>query len=453
MSEAVKNKGWIVTSAGVGINLALGILYAWSIFKGAIEKSIKAGGDGAFNWDPIKLNDPYSVCCIVFAFSMILAGKSQDKFGPRITAFIGGILVGLGLLWISQTTNYVSWVLGFGVLAGAGIGFGYSSATPPALKWFPAAKTGLIAGLCVSGFGLASVYIAPLSEYFLNKFGINQSMMIYGIAFTVIVCLLSLLLVNPPAGYVPVAAGTVANQKNKAPASQNNFSHTDMMKTSTFWLMWIIYFIGAGAGLMVISSVAGMAKNSMGNAAFIAVAIMAIGNAAGRIVAGIASDKFGRKATLVALLLFQAALMLVAIPFINSQDISPVLIVLLATLIGFNYGSNLSLFPSISKDYFGLKSFGVNYGFLFTAWGVGGFVMSRISQMIKTTTGSFTSAFIIAAILLAIGAMLTLRLKAPKALSVPEGVVFQPQLGLTMADGGEKIDKKSEKPGFKGKSS
>jgi OFA family oxalate/formate antiporter-like MFS transporter len=220
-----------------------------------------------------------------------------------------------------------------------------------------------------------------------------------------------------------------------------------MMKTSTFWLMWIIYFIGAGAGLMVISSVAGMAKTSMGGAAFIAVAIMAIGNAAGRIIAGIASDKFGRKATLIALLLFQAALMLVAIPLIKSQDVSPVLIVLLATLIGFNYGSNLSLFPSISKDYFGLKSFGVNYGFLFTAWGVGGFVMSRISQMIKTTTGSFTSAFIIAAILLAIGAMLTLRLKAPKAVSVPKGAVFQPELGLTMADGGEKIDKKSKKPG------
>ena len=443
MSE-VKNRGWAVTFAGTGINLALGILYAWSIFKGAIEKSIIAGGEGAFNWDLVKLNDPYSVCCLVFAFAMILAGKSQDKFGPRITAFIGGVLVALGMFWISQTTDYVSWVLGFGVLAGMGIGFGYSSATPPALKWFPAAKTGLVAGLVVSGFGLASVYIAPLSEYLLNNFGVNQSMMIYGILFFVVVCGLSLLLVNPPAGYVPASAGTQVQQA-KSSASQKNYTHTEMMKTPVFWLLWVVYFIGSGAGLMVIGSVAGMAKKSMGGAAFIAVAIMAIGNAAGRIVAGVASDKFGRKATLTALLTFQAVLMLIAIPLVGSEGTSPVLIVLLATFIGFNYGSNLALFPSITKDYFGLKAFGVNYGFLFTAWGVGGFVMSRISQMIKTTTGSFTSAFILASILLLIGAVLTMRLKAPKAVAIPEGAIFEPNLGLTMADGGEKLDKKSGK--------
>jgi len=441
MSE-IKNKGWVVTFAGMGINLALGILYAWSIFKSAIEKSIQAGGEGAFNWDLVKLNDPYSVCCLVFAFSMIIAGKSQDKLGPRITAFIGGILVGAGLLLISQTTDYVSWVIGFGVLVGAGLGFGYSSATPPALKWFPAAKTGLIAGLVVSGFGLASVYIAPLGEFLLKNFGINQSMMVFGISFIVVVCGLSLFLVDPPAGYVPAASPA---QQLKSNAYKNNYTPTEMMKTSAFWMMWLIYFIGAGSGLMVIGSVAGMAKSSLGEAAFVAVAIMAIGNAAGRIVAGLASDKLGRKETLIILMIFQAVLMLAAISLVGTENVSPVLIVLLATFIGFNYGSNLSLFPSITKDYFGLKSFGINYGFVFTAWGVGGFVMSRMSQMIKTTTGSFNSAFILAAILLLIGAVLSLTLKDPKAVTVPEGAIFEPELGLTMADGGEKIDKKSGK--------
>ena len=156
-----------------------------------------------FSWSTAQLNDPYSVCCLCFAFSMILAGKCQDKVGPRITAFIGGILVAIGLLLCSQSNSYAVWLLGFGVLAGAGIGFGYSAATPPALKWFPPAKTGLIAGLVVAGFGLASVYIAPLSEYLLNTMGINKSMMLFGVAFLVVVCGLSLLLVNPPQGYVP----------------------------------------------------------------------------------------------------------------------------------------------------------------------------------------------------------------------------------------------------------
>ncbi|MCX7714253.1 MAG: MFS transporter, partial [Clostridia bacterium] len=229
MADTVKNKGWIVTFAGTGINLALGILYTWSIFKGGIEKSIKVGGEGAFNWDLAKLNDPYSLCCLAFAFSMILAGKCQDKFGPRVTAFIGGILVGLGLLWISQTSSYISWVLGFGLLVGTGIGFGYSSATPPALKWFPPAKTGLIAGLVVSGFGLASVYIAPLSEYLLNTYGIHKSMMIFGISFIIVVCGLSLLMVNPPAGYVPGAPTT--SQKKKTSAVQYDAPPSVMMKS------------------------------------------------------------------------------------------------------------------------------------------------------------------------------------------------------------------------------
>lgn len=109
MSHAgARNRGWTVALAGTGINLALGILYAWSIFKGAIAQSIETGGEGGFNWEPASLNDPYAVCCIVFAFAMILAGKCQDTFGPRIAALFGGILVGLGFIWISQTTSYIA---------------------------------------------------------------------------------------------------------------------------------------------------------------------------------------------------------------------------------------------------------------------------------------------------------------------------------------------------------
>ncbi len=441
MSEAIKNKGWTVTTAGVGINLALGILYAWSIFKAAIEASIKAGGDGAFTWDLAKLNDPYSVCCLVFAFSMILAGKCQDKFGPRITAFMGGLLVGIGLIWISQTTSYIAWVLGFGVFAGAGMGFGYSAATPPGLKWFPASKTGLIAGLIVAGFGLAPVYIAPLSGYLIKAFGVNQAMFVYGISFIGVVCGFSLLLVNPPAGYVPVETNAAALKKK---VSHVDVDWKDVIKTLNFWKLWLVYFVGAGAGLMVISSVAGIAKKSMGELAFIAVGIMAIGNAGGRIITGVLSDKFGRNQTILAVHLFQGVLMLVSIPLVGNQGTSAVLIVLLATFIGFNYGANLALFPSIAKDLWGIKAYGVNYGILFTAWGVGGFVLSKVSQMLIKSTGGMTSSFIIAAILLSISGMLTLTLDGKKE-EAPEGAILTPGLGLTMADGGEKVEKDKKK--------
>jgi OFA family oxalate/formate antiporter-like MFS transporter len=415
MPPSIKNKGWAVTFSGTGINLALGILYTWSIFKGAIKQSIEAGGADAFKWKLSSLNDPYAVCCIVFAFAMILAGKCQDRFGPRITAFTGGIMVGLGFIWISQTTDYLAWVLGFGVLAGVGIGFGYSAATPPALKWFPPAKTGLIAGLVVSGFGLASVYIAPLSKYFLGIWNLQKSMLFFGIAFTIVVCVLSMLLVNPPAGYVPEDEGA-AQAGEKAPPIpvQNDSRPSDMMKKPSFYIIWFIYFIGAGAGLMVIGSVAGMAKKSMGEMAFLVVAIMAIGNACGRITAGVLSDKIGRRLTLSIMLSFQALLMLIAIPVVGSESSSAIILVLLATFIGFNYGTNLSLFPSLTKDHWGLKNFGVNYGIVFTAWGVGGLVMGRVSQMLIAHSGGYTSSFLTAFALLIVGAFMTFALEGKR---------------------------------------
>jgi len=415
MSQMMKNRGWTVTFSGTGINLALGILYTWSIFKGAIRQSIEEGGEGAFNWDLASLNDPYAICCIVFAFIMILAGKCQDRFGPRRTALIGGVLVGLGFIWISQTTNYVAWVLGFGVLAGAGIGFGYAAATPPALKWFPPAKTGLIAGLVVCGFGLASLYIAPLAQYLLGIWGLQKAMLFFGIAFLVVVCGLAMLLVNPPAGYVPEGAGVNVSQTVSSDIAEIEAKPSEMLKTRAFYTIWLIYFIGAGAGLMVIGSLAGMAKKSMGELAFLVVAILAIGNAGGRIIAGILSDKIGRRATLMIMLGVQTILMLVAIPIVGAEKSSAVVLVLVATFIGFNYGTNLSLFPSLTKDNWGLKNFGINYGIVFTAWGVGGFVMGRSSQMLIAHTGAYTSSFLTAAALLIVGVFLALTLKGRKA--------------------------------------
>jgi OFA family oxalate/formate antiporter-like MFS transporter len=399
----VANRGWTVTFSGLGINLALGILYTWSLFKGAIEKE--------FGWKGDQLNDPYAVCCLVFAFAMIVAGRCQDKFGPRLTASIGGLLVGAGFVLCSTTQSYGVWLLGFGVLAGIGIGFGYSSATPPALKWFPPAKTGMIAGMVVAGFGLAPVYLAPTSQYLLGSFQVQKSMLILGIAFTAIVCGLAQLLVNPPAGYV---AGPKPAAGAAKPAAASA-TPSEILRQPTFWLLWVIYFIGSGAGLMVIGSISGMAKKSMGELAFVAVALMAIGNAGGRILAGTLSDKIGRRWTLCLVLVIQAVLMFAAIPVTASKETLPVVIVVLAALIGANYGANLALFPSYTKDLWGLKSFGMNYGVLFTAWGVGGLVLPRLQQTLTAkSAGSFQSSFIVAGVLLLLGTALTFLIKPPQ---------------------------------------
>ncbi len=410
MTARGTHQGVVVTAAGTGINLALGVLYTWSIFKGAIKQSMQAGGPGAFRWDPAALNDPYCLCCIVFACMMIAAGKIQDRFGPRITAIAGGLLVGAGFVWISQTTAYLSWVLGFGVLAGTGIAFGYASATPAALKWFHPSRTGRISGIVVAGFGLASVYIAPLAQYLIKTRGIDGAMLFFGVAFFLAVTVLALFLKNPPDGYDVQAGFTCRRSPENQEARkqvQDQEAHTrDLIRTPFFWLLWVLYFIGAGAGLMVIGSMAGMAKASMGQNAFMAVAILAVGNAAGRIAAGMVSDRIGRKKTLFWLFTFQAVLMFLSIVATGGAAASPVLIVLLATLIGFNYGANLALFPSYTKDLWGMKHFGANYGVLFTAWGFGGLVMSRLSESLAARSGSFSASFAAAGLLLAAGTII-----------------------------------------------
>jgi MFS family permease len=409
-----KNLGWRVTFAGHGLNLALGILYTWSVFKVYIEESILAG-DGLFNWNMASLNDPYAVCCLVFAFTMIYAGRIQDRLGPRFTAVIGGVLTGIGFIMVFFSNAWIVWIIGFGVFTGMGIGFGYASPTPPAIKWFPPAKTGMIAGIVVAGFGLASVYTAPLATYLINTFGLSNAMLIFGISFLIIVCGLAQLLVNPPKGYVhpetEAANAAAAAAGKKAAPPQVDIGPGEMLRTLTFWKLWIMFAIGAGAGLMIIGNVAGMARGSMGDLAWVVVALLAVGNALGRIGGGMLSDRIGRTNTLFVMLIFQA---MVIWSLIYIGQSGAFLIVTAATLIGFNYGTNLSLFPSITKDFYGLKNFGVNYGLIFSSWGIGGFIFPRVSQMIIAHTESFNWSYILAGGLLVLAAIMALVIRAPE---------------------------------------
>ncbi|MBN1343493.1 MAG: OFA family MFS transporter [Phycisphaerae bacterium] len=397
--ETIKtaNHGWRVTFAGTGINLALGVLYTWSVISAAIPDS--------WGWNQADKALPYSVACFVFALAMILAGRLQDRFGPAIVASIGGVLVGLGCIIAWQAgSSLAGFVVGFGVFAGVGIGFGYASATPPAVKWFPPAKTGLIAGLVVSGFGLASVYIAPLAKYLTSTVGVSTTMLVFGIGFLIVVVTLAQFLKNPPAGYVAQApAPKKADDKPAAPAAANDVNWKDMLKTSQFWLLWFMYACGSAAGLMLIGIATKLGKASLGASAFFVVVALSVGNAGGRIFAGILSDKIGRQWTMFGAYLLQAVMVLSLI-YVGT---SAALLLLIVMIAGANYGANLSLFPSATKDYFGLKGFGLNYGLMFTAWGVGGLILPRVNGMIIDATGNSDIAFMIAGGLMVVAAAMT----------------------------------------------
>jgi len=413
-AAAVKNHGWTVTFVGMGINLALGVLYSWSILAGGIPEG--------WGWDQSDKAWPYSVACLVFCLIMVPAGRMQDRLGPRMVATIGGVLVGIGMVLAALCSmtmpgqSLLGFIVGFGVLVGAGLGFGYASATPPAVKWFPAARTGLIAGLVVSGFGLASVYVAPLATWLIGTVGLSSTVMILGVGFLVVVCGLAQWLRPPPDGYVP--EGTPPAPKvNSGLVKKEEFAPGEMLGTWQFYLVWFLYACGAGAGLMVISIAKTLGKAEAG---VIAVVSLAIGNGAGRIIAGLLSDKLGRKPTLILFFVFQAVMVLGLSQAKPDTALgSAAALAAMAALVGANYGANLSLFPSITKDFYGLKNFGVNYGLVFTAWGVGGFMLAKFAgwvydgRIVEAWKGSFTFAYYTSAVLLVVAAILTLALKAP----------------------------------------
>jgi OFA family oxalate/formate antiporter-like MFS transporter len=416
---SVKNLGWQVTLAGLGINLALGILYTWSVVSKAITKE--------WQWTETQSAWPYSIACLTFSFLMVPAGRLQDRMGPRLAASIGGLLVGAGMILASLTGTYWGYILGFGVLAGAGIGFGYAAATPPAVKWFPAAKTGMIAGIVVSGFGLASVYAAPLANWLLAVVGIGNTMLILGIAFLIVVVGLAQLLVPPPKGYVP--AGTSAGKAAASPPKRD-YAPSEMCRTAQFYLLWFMYACGAGAGLMIISKLAKIGEQQAGiTLGFVLVAALAVGNGAGRIAAGSLSDVLGRQTTMLICFLSQAVLMIVLSQAQKGTALATVpALAIVSALIGANYGANLALFPSITKDYYGLKNFGVNYGLVFTAWGVGGFLFALLQGYLYDAYKTFAYSCYAAAGFLVLAAVMTFTVKPPRAVHEPAAEEALPEL-------------------------
>lgn len=392
-------RGWIVTMAGAGINLALGVLYAWSV----VAKELAKG----WGWSAGQASMPYATAVGVFALSMVFAGRAQDRFGPRVVATAGGALTGLGLLVASLATKAqpLPMLLGFGLLCGTGIGLGYAAATPAAVKWFPPARKGLITGLVVSGFGLASVYIAPTTQALLGAYGIPGTFRALGIAFAIVTVGLAQLLVEPPVG-----ATTAAAAGDAAGEVPDDYDWRDMVRTKQFALLWIMYAFASFAGLMIIGHMAKIAALQMSGAdlGFLLVAVLAIGNALGRVVAGVVSDRLGGIRTMLIVFVAQAIMM----GLLSVANVALALVPV-AAAVGFCYGANLALFPSTTAGYFGTKNLGVNYGLVFTAWGFGGVFGSMTAGSILDTTGSYGIAYAVAAGLCVLSAGLTFATRPP----------------------------------------
>ena len=390
-------KANLVLLAGVLFNLSIGVLYAWSVLKTKLTASLC---DGGWGWSSTEAGLPYTIAIVFFAIGLLVGGRIQDKIGPRWVVTAGGALIGLGMILAGQVGNSVIGItICFGFITGIGIGLGYGCVTPPALKWFHPSKKGLVSGLIVGGFGIAPVYFAPTMNVLLDNYGIQNSLLFMGIAVTAISIPIAQLIKNPPKGYVP---STPDNLKQTATAKTSvDVTWRQMIKTKQFYLLFIMFLLSSSVGLMIIGNMSKIAKTQIGitDTALLAIMVsfLAITNTAGRVLGGLMSDKIGR---INALFVVFALQMLNMAGFALYQNLPTLIIGII--LVGFCYGTLLSVFPSITADLYGLKNYGTNYGVLYLGWGLAGVVAPMVADVIYDLNGNFHTAYIIAAGMMAL---------------------------------------------------
>jgi MFS transporter, OFA family, oxalate/formate antiporter len=425
--QSAPGRAKLVTLAGIVVNLCLGILYAWSVWKGSLIATAEhpAGSPmTGLNEGWIYLTDAeatwaYAACGFTFALFMIPGGLVQDRFGPRLGATLGGLLLGAGCILAAVMKSYLGLVLGFGLLGGIGMGLGYAAATPAALKWFGPHQRGLIVGLVVAGYGGAAIYISPLAKYFISHYGISGSFIGLGLLFAAVIVLAAQLLRPPAPGYVPPSAPTPAVGKMASgPAAMTSidWSPGAMLKTWQFYALVFLFIGSAQSGLLVIANATPILNKTAQTSVFLAANAWLLAsyggliNATGRVGTGLYSDRVGR-ANAYMLNGVISAICLFLMPSIM-QSGSMILLFIAVGIAYWQYGGGLSLMPAMTADFFGTNNLGLKYGLVFIGWGIAFFV-PQIAGYIKDTTGSLDNAFYLSGTLLVAAVGLSRLLSRP----------------------------------------
>ncbi len=418
-AASIPLKAWVVTFAGTAVNLCLGILYAWSVWKSKliagtehVAGSPMTGRDEGWTYlTDAQATSAYAICGFVFALFMIPGGRIQDKYGPKVGATLGGLCLAAGCILAGVLKSYTGLIVGFGMLGGIGMGLGYAAATPAAIKWFGPHQRGLIVGLVVGGYGGAAIYISPLATWLIEKYGLSGSFIGLGCLFAVVVIVAGQLLAWPPSGYLPP---TSAASTRQASTTVREWSAPQMLATWQFYALVLLFIGSAQSGLLVIANATPMLNKTAASFAFFAANAWLLSsfgglvNASGRIGTGFYSDSIGRANAYVINGLVSAVCLFLA-PMIMSWG-NVILLFLAVGVAYWQYGGGLALMPAFTADYFGAKNLGLNYGLVFIGWGIAFFV-PQLAGYIKDVTGSLDYAFYLSGglLLLAVGVSLFLR--------------------------------------------
>jgi MFS transporter, OFA family, oxalate/formate antiporter len=392
---------WWRLLGGVLMTLALGTLYAWSVFVAPLENE--------FGWKRAQTSAVFTFAAVVFAAALLLAGRLQDRFGPFWFALAGSLLFTLSFLLFSRTSSLHGLYFIYGVLGGIGTGFGYGVVVPVMAKWFPD-RTGLAIGLALAGFGSGSAVFGTFANLILfPRFGWRNSCVILSAIFFAMTMTAAFLLRNPAPSAPPMNEALPCHTET----GTHQYPPREVLRMPTFYLLWLGFGLGSTAGLMVISQLIPFANSqgiSSASLATLGLVVGAGGNVSGRVLSGWLSDLLGRLNMLRVVLAMSA----IAMPALYWAGAHLAALYLLIFAVYFGYGAQASVIPATVADFWGARYAGSNYGAMFTAWGFCGILGPTIGGVLFDRYKNYGAAFYAAAGLAAIALACVFGAKRPR---------------------------------------
>jgi len=395
-------KRWIILIASCFINLCIGSMYAWSVFAAPMAKYLSQVTGATLTAGALAI--VFTVTNSVGPITMISGGRINDTFGPKKVIFFGGILFGGGMILSGFATSLNVLVLAYGIITGLGIGMVYGCTISNSIKFFPD-KRGFVGGITTACYGFSSVIVPPVANILISNFGVTAAFKIIGATFLIIVCVCSFFIDKCPAGFIPEGWTPPASNGNKL--NQNDKDWKGMLTSPVFYPMILVLLCGAFYGLMCSALASPLAQGMIGMsvaAATTVVSVLALFNTGGRIIAGYVSDKIGRINTLTIAFVI-AIIGLTCLYFSGQGDVTKFYVGIIS--VGVSFGAFMGVFPGFTADQFGTKHNSVNYGIMFIGFAISGYFGPTVMKNVYASDHSYQRAFLIAAILCAIGFALT----------------------------------------------
>jgi OFA family oxalate/formate antiporter-like MFS transporter len=393
---------WVIATAGVFLQIALGAVYAWSVFRTPLARQ--------FGWSIPEVTLTFTISIFVLGISAFFGGLWLNRRGPRIVALTGGVLYGLGVFLASFSDHGLWWLyLSYGVIGGIGLGFGYIVPVAVLVKWFPD-RRGLITGIAVGGFGAGALITAPVATRLIQTVGVLHTFAYLGVAFLIVTVISGAFMQNPPEGYKP--QGWTPSRTQAAQRARRDYTLPEALRTWQWWALWFLLFLNTSAGISVISQEAPLFQELARVSAVVAagmVGVVSLGNALGRVFWAAVSDSITRKATFLVMFLLQVLLFW----FLPSST-SATMLTVVAFMILLCYGGGFGTMPAFAADYFGAKNVGPIYGLMLTAWGCASAFGPLLIAYMRQASGSYRGALHVIAGVMLVSAVLPVLVSPPR---------------------------------------